>query len=248
MGKFYDITGQKFSRLIAVRRGENQNGYVMYYCDCDCGNKDILIRKDSLITGNTQSCGCLGIERRTKASNLVCKKYNNYDLSGDYGIGYTFKGEEFYFDLEDYDKIKDHCWNKSSYGYIKTLVNGHNLFLHRLVTGANELDPYKYVVDHINHIQYDNRKENLRIVSQGENSRNRSLKSSNTSGKSGVWWSTRDKVWYVQLKIDGKAISGGCFQNKEDAIKKRCELEEKYYGEFSYDNSMKFAEQHTLTS
>ena len=27
------------------------------------------------------------------------KKYNNYDLTGEYGIGYTFKNEEFYFDL-----------------------------------------------------------------------------------------------------------------------------------------------------
>lgn len=31
---------------------------------------------------------------------------NTYDLSGEYGIGYTTKGEEFWFDLEDYDKIK----------------------------------------------------------------------------------------------------------------------------------------------
>ena len=37
------------------------------------------------------------------------KKYNTYDLSGEYGIGYTSKGEEFYFDLDDYDKIKDYC-------------------------------------------------------------------------------------------------------------------------------------------
>ena len=29
------------------------------------------------------------------------KQYNNYDLSGEYGIGYLFNGEEFYFDLED---------------------------------------------------------------------------------------------------------------------------------------------------
>ena len=38
------------------------------------------------------------------------KKYNTYDLSGEYGIGYTTKGEKFLFDLEDYEKIKDYCW------------------------------------------------------------------------------------------------------------------------------------------
>lgn len=246
MGKFYDITGQRFGRLIATRRGENQNGYVVYYCDCDCGKKDILIRKDSLTTGNTQSCGCLGKERRAEASVAVCKKYNTYDLSGEFGIGYTDQGDIFYFDLEDYDKIKYYCWSTSSYGYIRTSVDGHNLFLHRLVTGANELDSYEYVVDHISHQINDNRKINLRIVSQSENARNQSLKKNNTSGKSGVWWDKRDCVWCVQIKINGQAISGGSFIHKEAAIQKRYELEEKYFGEHSYDNSMKQAEEYIL--
>ena len=51
------------------------------------------------------------------------KQYNNYDLSGEYGIGYLFNGEEFYFGLEDYDKIKNYCWYKDSGGYIRT--NAH---------------------------------------------------------------------------------------------------------------------------
>lgn len=33
-------------------------------------------------------------------------KHNTYDLSGDFGIGYTDKGEKFYFDISDYEKIK----------------------------------------------------------------------------------------------------------------------------------------------
>lgn len=37
------------------------------------------------------------------------KRYNRYDLTGEYGIGYTNQGVEFYFDLEDYDKIKEYC-------------------------------------------------------------------------------------------------------------------------------------------
>ena len=44
------------------------------------------------------------------------KKYNKYDLTGKFGIGYTSKGEEFYFDLEDYDKIKNHLWYKDKDG------------------------------------------------------------------------------------------------------------------------------------
>ena len=44
-------------------------------------------------------------------SSKCNKKYNKYDLSGEYGIGWTSNtNQEFYFDLEDYDKIKDYCW------------------------------------------------------------------------------------------------------------------------------------------
>lgn len=46
------------------------------------------------------------------------KKYNRYDLNlkdehGLYGVGYCFNtGHEFYFDMDDYDKIKDYCWSE----------------------------------------------------------------------------------------------------------------------------------------
>lgn len=239
MGKFYDITGQRFGRLIVKRRGENQNKHIMYYCDCDCGNKDILIRKDSLIDGNTQSCGCLAIERRTESSKMACKKSNKYKLLENYGVGWTSNtNEEFYFDLEDYEIVKDFCWSKDKNGYIRTFNSGHNLFLHRLVTGAYVLDPYKYVVDHINHDKSDNRKENLRIVTQIQNSENHKLKCNNTSGKSGVWWSNRDNCWCVQIKVNGKSISGGYFKDKESAFKRRNELEDEYFKEYSYKNSL----------
>ena len=48
------------------------------------------------------------------------KKENKYDLSGKYGIGYTYKGDEFYFDLDDYTLIKEHCWCIDHEGYVST--------------------------------------------------------------------------------------------------------------------------------
>ena len=44
------------------------------------------------------------------------KKYNWYDLSGEFGIGFTQNDILFYFDLEDYDKIKNYCWRFNEYG------------------------------------------------------------------------------------------------------------------------------------
>jgi hypothetical protein len=52
---------------------------------------------------------------KTKAQKL--KKFNQYDLSGSYGIGYCSNtNNPFYFDLEDYDLIKDYCWMEVVYG------------------------------------------------------------------------------------------------------------------------------------
>ena len=47
-------------------------------------------------------------------------------------------------------------------------------------------EPNELVVDHINRRVYDNRLENLRIVTQRQNARNRSIHKFNTSGITGV--------------------------------------------------------------
>ena len=58
MGKFIDLTGQRFGRLTVLHRAENRNKKTYWHCLCDCGNeKDI--RASSLHDGSIKSCGCL---------------------------------------------------------------------------------------------------------------------------------------------------------------------------------------------
>ena len=106
-GNVKNLSGQTFGRLKVIERnGSDKHGKALWKCICECGSEKIVIATTSqLTTSHTQSCGCLQKERTSKAN----KKYNSYDLSGEYGIGYTSKGKKFYFDLEDYDKIKDYC-------------------------------------------------------------------------------------------------------------------------------------------
>ena len=94
-------------------------------------------------------------------------------------------------------------------------------------------------VDHINHNKKDNRKQNLRIVSRQENMCNTSIQSNN---KSGVHFDKRFYKWVAQISYKGKKIYLGSFLKFDDAVKARKEAEEKYFGEYSYDNSMKIAE------
>lgn len=193
----------------------------------------------NLKNGLTQSCGCLQKERISsalkKSNKINKKKYNTYDLSGEYGIGYTSKGEEFYFDLEDYTLIKDYCWHIRNDGYVATNDFNDNykgLKLHRL------LFPNAKVVDHINHIKYDCRKANLRECTSSQNNMNRSLHSNNTSGVTGVSWHKKIQKWCANIKINGKQVHLGSYDNFEDAKKRRLQAEEKHYGEYSYKNSI----------
>ena len=62
IGKFKDLTGQRFGRLTVVERAENKKDRVMWRCRCDCGNEHI-VRANSLVTGRCKSCGCLQKEK-----------------------------------------------------------------------------------------------------------------------------------------------------------------------------------------
>ena len=62
MGKFIDLTGQRFGKLTVVRRTENGNcKQVRWECLCDCGNTHVASTA-SLRTGRVKSCGCLNAE------------------------------------------------------------------------------------------------------------------------------------------------------------------------------------------
>jgi hypothetical protein len=104
--------------------------------------------------------------------------YKDISLNGkEYIVGcfYTQNDEKvtFTFDKEDEDKVKGHSWHKTSnYIAYNVKVDGkqkamylHNLIMYRLgFHGKGQTES----VDHINRIGFDNRKENLHVVSQTE--------------------------------------------------------------------------------
>ena len=254
MGNFKDLTGQKFGRLTVVKRGEDYitpkgKKIIRWLCECDCQKNIpeedeslILVRGSDLRSGNTKSCGCLHKEFMD-THNKSFKKYNTYNLNGEYGVGYTSKNEPFYFDLEDYDKIKDYCWYKNSQGYIRTnipYINGQDaLFIHDIIMDIKKES--LLMADHIHgkESRHDNRKSNLRIVTSSQNNMNVPLREHNTSGYTGVHFSKDDGLWCARIQIENKRIYLGKFSTKEEAVRIRKEAEEKYFGEYSYDNSQK---------
>ena len=85
------------------------------------------------------------------------------------------------------------------------------------------------VIDHINHDKLDNRKENLREVTNSVNMKNRKgLTSHNTTGVTGVCWVESRGKWLAHAGSNRKFISGGYYESFEDAVLARQRLESKY--------------------
>ena len=101
-----------------------------------------------------------------------------------------------------------------------------------------------YDIDHINTDNHnDNRKCNLRIVTRAQNNYNHTIAKNNTSGVTGVYWSKYHNAWRATIRINYKNITLGQFKKFEDAVKCRKEAEDKYFGEYSYNNSQKISKQ-----
>ena len=238
MAKFQDLTGKVFGRLTVIKRAEDYispkgKKFTQWLCECSCKAENNIktIMGGSLRSGITQSCGCLQKEKSYK----VNRKYNTYNLTGDYGIGYTSKGKEFYFDLEDFDKIKDYRWYIKD-GYIQTmeLKNDYDkrktVYMHRLVMNC----PDGMEVDHIYHKTFDNRKEFLRIVTHYQNCMNKDLQSNNSSGVTAVYWDKNYKKWKAHITTKRKQNYLGSFNTFDEAVEVRKQAEEKYFKEYKY--------------
>ena len=237
MGKIEDLTGRQFGRLTVISRAPDRivpsgQHKTMWWCECNCGNSELkAIDAYSLTHHRTESCGC--IQKEVAREKLL--QSNEYDLSGEYGIGYTSKNEPFYFDLEDFEKIKDYTWfigTGSIEGYVVSgTKNRSHILMHRLV--MNYDGPCD--VDHIHgkETRNDNRKCNLRIATRSQNNMNKNATNSNT-GIIGVHKLKHNGKFRAHISKDGNTINLGDFNSIEDAILERRKAEAKFFKDYAY--------------
>lgn len=241
MSKFIDLKNKSFGYLevitqdyerneinkARIKKGEIKSAKTYWLCKC-----------------NYQDCNNVtSVQGYDLTHNIInkCNKHqydshmNSYDLSGECGIGYTSNTNKiFYFDLVDYDKIKNYYWAESNGGYISCLRHINNkkkmILMHRLVLdvvdGGN-------VIDHIDGERNDNRKINLRKTSYTRNSQNRvKIASNNITGFTGVKL-TKDNTYRSYITVNGCSIDLGTHETFEEAVRVRVKAEIKYFGEFS---------------
>lgn len=208
-----DLTGQRFGKLTVRCRSKRiaANGSPFWVCDCDCGNVT-EVERNNLKRGNIISCG-------------KCTEYNTFEEKDDYMIGYQKNGKYFLFDKEDYDKIKQYNWSVNGHGYVINTSAEYKgkigMSMHRYLLDA----PDDMMVDHINHITYDNRKSNLRLCNASQNNINKKYKG----------YTIRENGKYeVSIRIKGQYVYLGRFDTEEEAIKARKAAFDKDHKIFEY--------------
>lgn len=240
-----DLVGKIFGRLTVVKQVDDYidkkgNHYARWLCGCSCSeNKQILVRGSHLTSNKTTSCGCIRKEKLQEVGYIqgrLNKKYNHYEIRsdeyGDYYVGWTSNtNREFYFDIEDYDKVKGYCWlehivvNRTSTLISTDNKNNKTIYMHILLGYRG--------YDHIDRNELNNRTINLRKATVQENAMNRSLSIRNTSGVTGVAWSKAHQKWHAYLQYNKELKLDEFFVNKIDAIKARLWAEYRYFKEFA---------------
>ena len=130
--------------------------------------------------------------------------------------------------------LRDYTWHYGTDGYARTYVDEGTHYWHKFFLKYDD----DLVADHINNKKYDNRNDNLRVVTQSENTRNKSKRCDNASGKQGVDQCVNKgcHYWRVQIRDNNrKSICKyfsiaklGINEAKRQAIEKRKELEIQY--------------------
>lgn len=141
----------------------------------------------------------------------------------------------------DYHRLNQHKWHLSSKGYAVrsiTLTKGvrGKEYIHRIVIDVAE----NQAVDHTNNDRLDNRKSNLRIATQQQNTWNRSKMAKPTSSRfKGVCWRDHARKWQANIRINNRQVHLGYFAEESQAAKAYADKALELFGEFAGGFSVK---------
>ena len=121
-----------------------------------------------------------------------------------------------------YEELNQVKWNahkdgKTFYGRRwSPMVNGkrHIVLMHHVILGR---PPKGFVTDHINGCGIDNRRKNLRFVTNRQNGQN-NKNCKKSSQYPGVYWDKEYKKWRVCIRINGKTKNLGRFTDEKAAF------------------------------
>lgn len=131
------------------------------------------------------------------------------------------KGKVAIVDDADFEWLSQWKWtyNPIGYAYRRKLIGDKKtcIYLHRFILDA----PKDKDVDHINGDPLDNRRNNIRLCTTGQNLANRGKMSTNSSGYRGVIRVKNKWVAQIGGRVNGKRVNKflGAFDDVIDAAK-----------------------------
>lgn len=119
----------------------------------------------------------------------------------------------------DYSLVSSHKWYLNSRGYAERGIRRgdkvEKVLMHRVINRT----PDGLFTDHINRNKLDNRRTNLRTVTNRQNQLNVGLRRDNKTGYTGVHPNGRG--WLAAARVNGKKVYYGTFSTKEEAAMAR---------------------------
>jgi hypothetical protein len=113
----------------------------------------------------------------------------------------------FVFDKDKYKYVKEYRWHRTSDKYLSFSLTHEGkkkeMYLHNFIMGNTEFPGKgaKETIDHINRIGFDNRKENLRLITQSQQNMNQIVRARNITLPEGCGIIPEDiprHIWYIK--------------------------------------------------
>lgn len=199
------IVGLTYNNLKVISYTDQRNSYGrgLYLCQCLLCGGERLATKANLIRGEIKDCGCTKHQPRSDTTNLVGRRFGRLEVTGT-----TVKdGKMRYICHCD-------CGNDTTVAP-QSLTNGSTTSCGCLHKGEDAAIKKLYVSGTAP-CKLDPTK----------------LRSTNTSGVTGVYYSTSRGKWCAEIMFRHKKYSLGRYDRKEDAAAARKEAEEQIFGDF----------------
>ena len=199
-----EMLGKVFGRLTVLCEVEKQGRRLKYRCQCSCGN-EVEVIGESLRSGSTKSCGCYALETRAAVNTRHGRygtplhdkwKHMKHRVLNPNSTSYPYYGGKGV-------KLQPE-WNTFE-GFLETMPEGYEEGM-----SLDRIDPAG-----------DYTKENCRWIKLSDQSRNRSKRSDNKTGVTGVTYDEKTNKYTATWVEDGvhkaKSFSANKY-GKEEAF------------------------------